>query len=76
MASASQGAAEVAEAIRDLAVQVATGRSGSTWTLTVTGYTVRRVFWVRNLTPFTEVSAGGVLWVHAPAHLQLWLNPS
>lgn len=75
MATASQGASEVAEAIRDLAIQLVTGRTGSTWSLSVTGYNVKRVFWERNLSPFTEVTAGGVVWVHAPAYFTIWLNP-
>jgi len=75
MATASQGASEVAEAIRDLAIQLVTGRTGSTWSLSASGYNVKRVFWERNLSPFTEVTAGGVVWVHAPAYFTIWLNP-
>jgi len=70
VATATKGAYEVAETLRDQAVALITGRTGGSWTLTVSGVKVMRVWRARNLQPFSH-RVGGVEWIYAPADVSV-----
>lgn len=65
---------EVAESLRDLAVEALTARVGGVWSLAVAGYRVLDVSHDTTLTPYSE-RIGGVDRYHAPAYLTVWIAP-
>ena len=74
MASGSQDALEGAERIRDAALAALLARSGAAWTLTASGYRTMDVVHDMNASPYPE-TVGGVVRVHAPALVSVWLVP-
>lgn len=67
-------AQEVAERIRDAAVDALLARTGAAWTLAVSGYRTMDVVHEMNATPYPE-TVGGVVRYHAPATVSVWLAP-